>query len=980
MAVAAAGVLLAGVSSVHAADFSTWQKKMQVRLAGYDGSETLSDFPALVVFTTNIAGFSYSQFLSGTNADLRFTDDSETNELSHEVEYWDASPVAEISLPTAVSGLAVWLKADAGVQTNGSGAVTNWVDQTGNGRHAWQTNASERPQWTSSGIGGKPVIRFDGTDDGLNMGSLSATFPTAATVFVVATLNADNDYNLLTTYNNGGYWRYSGDGKAYGGVFRATRVDAVCPAPNSGSHIFAVESSAAKWEMWIDGDSRGSAATAYYAGEDYRIGRPDGGTADVRNLKGDIAEILIYDRPLSSLEHKQVGACLAKKYGLADMYRHGASFVWVRLPALVNSNTTIRAFWGKSGTIAPEYRTNGAVWSGSYLGAWLMDQTGDTDSSPKRYDGTAQGTVLQMTGKIGAANDFDRSSDYVSVPDKTDFTLLGDYSVSAWVNSDVVGAGQMMVGTYSNAGFMFGIDDAADSKLQFWEGAWRSSSTRVVPGTWSHVAYTRSGTDGRFYINGSNVCTRTDAQATGNGGGLELGGGGVSWASYRFDGKVDQVELAAVKRTPGWIRASWKNQNNPAGFVNFATVRNGGAPMVINLAATNVTATTGRLAASLVSTGLASTVVRVYMGTVDMGTVYSGWWKTNTFPASTSPGLIGTNVSGLVSDSLYFYRYYATNTWGDWWGDPASVFITGEIGVTVPDPAAAEQGTDPMAFSVFRPSWATNAPLVVHYSVGGTAVAGTDYPVQAGTVTIPPGSTNATVSVTPYHDQLTGEGSETVILTLVPAAYRIGSFASATGTIANATTKGWFVSTTGTDTNTGASWSTAYRTISNALMRAQQTAGDEVFVATGTYDTAILMSITNGVRVQGIHGPESTVLNWTGSGTRILSVAHSSAVVEGLTIRGASHGAVYLLDGQFKNCRIADNFAPQVKGGGILMEGGALINCVVSNNVQRDPTWGPGGGIYLQAGMVTQCKIVNNTVNGGGWGGYGVGAGAGVMM
>jgi len=909
-----------------------------------------------------------------------FTDSTETNELSHEVEYWDSNPVAGIAVPTAVSGLAVWLKADAGVQTNASGAVTNWVDQTGNGRNAWQTNADARPQLASGGVGGRPVIRFDGNDDGLNMGSLAPAFPTSATVFVVATLNADGDYNLLTTFSNSGYWRYSGNGLSYNGVFRATRVEALCAAPSVGSHIFAVESSGAKWEMWIDGDSRGSAPTAYYAGEDYRIGRPDGGTTDGRNLKGDIAEILIYDRPLSSLEHRKVGACLARKYGLTDMYRSGVSFAWVRIPALASSNTTVWAYWGKSGVTAPAYRTNGAVWSSSYLGVWHMDQTNDTDSSPKQYHGTARGTVLQMGGMIGKANDFDRSGDYVSVPDRSDFTLSGDYSVSAWVNPDLIGISQMVVGTYSNAGFMFGLDDTVDSKLQFWEGGWRYSSTKVAPGTWSHIVYTRSGTDGRFYINGSNVSVRTDAQPTGNGGGLELGGPGVSWGGSRFDGKVDQVELAAVKRSQPWIRAAWKNQAYPSAFVSAGTVKNGGAPIIINRTATNVTATTARLTASLVSTGLASTTVRVYIGTADKGTSVSGWWKTNVFPANTVPGLIGTNVSGFVSDTLYFYRFYATNTWGHWWGDPASVFITGQVGVTVPDPSAAEQGTDPMTFSVFRPSWATNAPLVVHYTVGGSAVSGADYPVPAGAVTIQTGSTNATVTITPYHDQLTGESSETVTLTLTPGAYRLGSSVSVTGTIANAGTKGWFVSTTGTDTNTGASWSAAYRTISNALVRAQQTTGDEVFVGAGTYNTAVLMSITNGVRVQGVDGPSATILNWTSSGTRMLSVTHSNAIVEGLRIRGATHGAVYLLNGTFRNCWIAGNSAGQVKGCGILMEGGTLANCVVSNNLQTDTTWAPGGGIYLQAGTVTHCKFVDNTIQGGGWGGYGVGAGAGVMM
>jgi trimeric autotransporter adhesin len=51
---------------------------------------------------------------------------------------------------------------------NGSGFVTTWYDQSGNGRHATQTTAANQPQIVSNGvletINGLPTLFFDGAD------------------------------------------------------------------------------------------------------------------------------------------------------------------------------------------------------------------------------------------------------------------------------------------------------------------------------------------------------------------------------------------------------------------------------------------------------------------------------------------------------------------------------------------------------------------------------------------------------------------------------------------------------------------------------------------------------------------------------------------------------------------------------------------------------------------------------------------------
>ena len=62
--------------------------------------------------------------------------------------------------------LALWLDADdaSTITLNGS-TVSQWDDKSGNDHHATQATASNQPTYTPSGLNGKPVLTFDGTDD-----------------------------------------------------------------------------------------------------------------------------------------------------------------------------------------------------------------------------------------------------------------------------------------------------------------------------------------------------------------------------------------------------------------------------------------------------------------------------------------------------------------------------------------------------------------------------------------------------------------------------------------------------------------------------------------------------------------------------------------------------------------------------------------------------------------------------------------------
>ncbi len=70
---------------------------------------------------------------------------------------------------TVTNDLQLWLKADAGVTAGAGGIVTAWQDQSGKGNNAAQSTADLYPLLVTNAINGKPVLRFDGVDDFLEV-------------------------------------------------------------------------------------------------------------------------------------------------------------------------------------------------------------------------------------------------------------------------------------------------------------------------------------------------------------------------------------------------------------------------------------------------------------------------------------------------------------------------------------------------------------------------------------------------------------------------------------------------------------------------------------------------------------------------------------------------------------------------------------------------------------------------------------------
>jgi hypothetical protein len=117
-----------------------------------------------------------------------------------------------------------------------------------------------------------------------------------------------------------------------------------------------------------------------------------------------------------------------------------------------------------------------------------------------------------------------------------------------------------------------------------------------------------------------------------------------------------------------------------------------------------------------------------------------------------------------------------------------------EVTIVATTPGAAEPSTNG-AFTVTR-TGDTTAPLTVNYSVSGTATPGARYQALSGSVTIPAGQASALIPVTVIDDFIV-EGTQTVVVTLTPAAptYTVMSPSTDTVSITDNDVAGFTVST-----------------------------------------------------------------------------------------------------------------------------------------------------------------------------------------
>ncbi|MEK7675014.1 MAG: Ig-like domain-containing protein [Verrucomicrobiota bacterium] len=225
------------------------------------------------------------------------------------------------------TGLALWLKADAGVTLNGS-TVSGWADQSGQGRNAAQSTSGSQPTLVPAVLSGKPVVQFDGVNDFLTF-SFPVNGLAGMTIFLVANNTADRTGGSTHAGEAAVFWNES---VSWGTVylspyqsqvnfrFGTTQVGnrSIYTRPAPIGPAFTL-STAVKNEttdsLYVNGEqivSQGDKLPAIAGCQD--IGNLGRGYNDNTYFPGAIAEVLVYARALSDTERESVEHYLNAKY------------------------------------------------------------------------------------------------------------------------------------------------------------------------------------------------------------------------------------------------------------------------------------------------------------------------------------------------------------------------------------------------------------------------------------------------------------------------------------------------------------------------------------------------------------------------------------------------------------------------------------------------------------------------------------------
>jgi len=160
--------LVAVVCSVaFAAQFDTngWTNRLKIAFPNYRESETLTDFPMLLMLNTNREAFAYSKVVSPTGYDIRFAD-ARGDELAYDMDWWD---------PAGNSNSFLWVKLPSLVPETtyiwmyyGNAAATSKPPSYTTDGSVWRPDTYSAHHFSTTTLPGSPNCTLDSAYNGYN--------------------------------------------------------------------------------------------------------------------------------------------------------------------------------------------------------------------------------------------------------------------------------------------------------------------------------------------------------------------------------------------------------------------------------------------------------------------------------------------------------------------------------------------------------------------------------------------------------------------------------------------------------------------------------------------------------------------------------------------------------------------------------------------------------------------------------------------
>ncbi|PLS81526.1 hypothetical protein CYG49_01880, partial [Candidatus Saccharibacteria bacterium] len=291
----------------------------------------------------------------------------------------------------------------------------------------------------------------------------------------------------------------------------------------------------------------------------------------------------------------------------------GTSEVWVKAPQIDSGSTTDHIWMYYNNAAAADGQDAINVWDEHSKAVWHMNEATNSTilknstkfhTSAAKKSGVNSGEPMNVSGKIGGAQEFDGINDFASSTADAVLNPGVKFTFSTTLNWKTVPAGNVFIsergqqgvnrsGLYlwiAGAGFcgkstftvVFGFRNATDT-------AWRDHCFTYTPtlGSWDTLVVAMDGATMKLYKNGVEVYSAAETDSPWEGDIQRTHFGRDRHGLKQWNFILDEASFSTINRSPSWIAAQYKTIDNT--FNSFASEET--APAMPALAANGSAAT-----------------------------------------------------------------------------------------------------------------------------------------------------------------------------------------------------------------------------------------------------------------------------------------------------------------------------------------------------------------------------------------------------
>jgi hypothetical protein len=469
--------------------------------------------------------------------------------------------VIEGSQVSSISGLSLWLKADAGVAIGGGNHVNTWADQSSNGNNATGPTM-KKPVYVANGINGKPTMSFNGSTELFTINDSNSLDITNCSIYIVLQRNSGGTGNEVTFMKNGNtnndagmYWQtaklngensnFAINTNGYNDLSSNTYLTDGLPRIMSftyNGNTFDIYSNGIKTASYSypAGNIISSIGTLQIGG--YNASFSENGNNPGEYFNGYISEFIIFNRALTDYENLSITNYLNSKYATySSPYVQNGKLRIKTPPPFPIAN--LFAFWNLNESSGTRY-----------------DSSGNGRNLTETF-----GTVSSTTGKIVNCAYFNGTSGGGSTNSKLGSTSFGvnpnsNFSMSVWMKPRSFSSYQHIIGAPFQNGFYIGGNES-NLTFNLYNGTvYGISAPSTAFDTWHHYVFIREGNTLKLYADNVYIGSSNITGQSFNGASVFSVGGG-EYNEYYFNGDIDALGLWTRALTESEIATLYNSGN-----------------------------------------------------------------------------------------------------------------------------------------------------------------------------------------------------------------------------------------------------------------------------------------------------------------------------------------------------------------------------------------------------------------------------------